>query len=79
LEDVEEMRLIDAKQASELLGVRLARLYELVRLKTLPFVRLGSRQIRFDPDELSEWAKQGGTGQGEASDRAVELSRHEGD
>jgi excisionase family DNA binding protein len=54
------MRLIDAKQASEILGVRLPRLYELVRLKTVPFVRIGSRQIRFDPDELSEWAKRGG-------------------
>ena len=54
------MLLITAKQASEMLSVRLPRLYELVRLKRLPFVRLGSRQIRFDPEELSEWAKQGG-------------------
>lgn len=54
------MRLIDAKEASEILGVRLPRLYELTRLKAVPFVRLGSRQIRFNPDELSAWAKQGG-------------------
>jgi excisionase family DNA binding protein len=49
------MRLIDAKQASKLLGVRLPRLYELTRLKRIPFVRLGERQIRFDPEILQAW------------------------
>lgn len=61
------MRLIDAKQASEILGVRLPRLYELTRLKKVPFVRFGPRQIRFDPEALAEWSKQGGSGEREAS------------
>ena len=73
------MRLINAKQASEILGIRLPRLYELARLKAVPCVRLGSKQIRFDPDKLDEWAKRGGTGQREASDSAETLHRHEGD
>ena len=59
------MRLINAKEASELLGVRLPRLYELTRLKMVPHVRIGARQLRFDPQDLSQWAKLGGSGEGE--------------
>jgi excisionase family DNA binding protein len=55
------MRLITAKEASEILGVRLARLYELVRLKVVPYVRLGPRQIRFDVEVLTAWSKSGGS------------------
>ena len=55
------MRLINAKQASEILGLRLPRLYELTRLKVVPHVRVGARQLRFDPLELRQWAKLGGT------------------
>jgi len=55
------MRLIDAKQASEILGLRLPRLYELVRSKTVPHVRVGARQLRFDPQELRQWARLGGS------------------
>jgi excisionase family DNA binding protein len=56
------MRLIKAKEAAELLDVRLPRLYELARLKVVPFVRFGPKQIRFDPDVLAEWSRQGGVG-----------------
>jgi excisionase family DNA binding protein len=55
------MQLIDAKQASEMLGLRLARLYELVRTKGVPHVRVGARQLRFDPQELQQWVRLGGT------------------
>jgi excisionase family DNA binding protein len=54
------MRLITAKQASEALGVALPRVYELARMKMVPSVKLGPRQIRFDPEALTEWAKHGG-------------------
>jgi excisionase family DNA binding protein len=54
------MRLIQAKRASEVLSVSLARLYELARLGIIPVVRLGPRQIRFDEDALTEWARRGG-------------------
>ena len=54
------MRLIQARRASEVLSVSLARLYELARLGVIPVVRLGPRQMRFDEDALTEWAKQGG-------------------
>lgn len=54
------MQLITAKQASELLSIRLPRLYELARLEVIPIVRLGPRQIRFDEAALAAWAKRGG-------------------
>ena len=50
------MRLINAKEASAMLGVRLPRLYELTRLKKVPFVKFG-KQIRFDPEILQAWVR----------------------
>ena len=54
------MRLITAREASKALGVALPRVYELARLNLIPSIRLGPRQIRFDPDSLEGWAKRGG-------------------
>lgn len=54
------MSLIQAKRASEVLSVSLARLYELARLGVIPVVRLGPRQIRFDEDALTEGVRRGG-------------------
>jgi excisionase family DNA binding protein len=54
------MRLITAREACESLGIRVARLYELVREGTVPCVRLGERQLRFDPEVLAAWSKNGG-------------------
>lgn len=65
------MRLITAKQASAILGVRLPRLYELTRLKKVPFVRFGERQLRFDPEILEAWIEQ------EASANAIGASDEE--
>jgi excisionase family DNA binding protein len=55
------MHLITAKEASQILGIRLARLYELTRLRLIPSVRMGEKAIRFDEAALAEWAKRGGT------------------
>jgi excisionase family DNA binding protein len=54
------MRLIKAKQAAEILDVRLPRLYELARTGTIPCVRLGEKTIRFIEDALQEFAERGG-------------------
>ncbi len=70
------MRLIQAKRASEVLSVSLARLYELARLGVIPVVRLGPRQIRFDEDALTEWARHGGlAGEGTGPVQVSELTR----
>jgi excisionase family DNA binding protein len=54
------MKLITATVAAEFLNIRVQRLYELVRQHAVPYVKLGSRQLRFDMDELIAWAKRGG-------------------
>lgn len=54
------MSLRTAEFVSELLNVPKARVYELVRLKILPVVRIGARQIRFDEQALHAWIKAGG-------------------
>jgi excisionase family DNA binding protein len=55
-----QMKLITATVASEFLNIRIQRLYELVRQRAIPYVKIGSRQLRFDMDELIAWAKRGG-------------------
>jgi excisionase family DNA binding protein len=56
------MRLLTAKQASEVLQVKLPRVYELARGILPPgvVVRIG-RQVRFDEESLSSWLANGGT------------------
>jgi len=54
------MQLITAKEASEILNIRLPRLYELTRQRLIPSVRLGERAIRFDEAALREWIERGG-------------------
>jgi len=54
------MHLITAKEASQILGIRLARLYELTRLHLVPSVRMGEKAIRFDEAALKEFIQSGG-------------------
>ena len=54
------MRLIRAKEAAELLDLRLPRLYELTRQNLIPSVRVGEKAIRFDETALKEFIERGG-------------------
>jgi len=54
------MRLIKAKEAAELLDLRLPRLYELTRQRLIPSVRVGEKAIRFDEAALKEFIDRGG-------------------
>lgn len=54
------MQLITAREASQILGIRLARLYELTRLRLIPAVRVGEKAIRFDEAALKEFIERGG-------------------
>ena len=58
--EVLKLKLITATEASEMLNIRLQRLYELVRQRAIPHVKIGARQLCFDPDELTAWVKRGG-------------------
>ena len=71
----ESMSLIQAKRASKVLSVSLARLYELARLGVIPVVRLGPRQIRFDEDALAQWVRQGGAVQDNGAVQASRMTR----
>lgn len=62
--------LVTAKEAAQFLNVRLPRLYELAREGQLPVVRVGAKQLRFDPDLLRDWAIQGGNAERELDSRS---------
>lgn len=47
--------LLDAGEAAQLLRVPRSTLYELVRSRGLPHVRIGERGLRFTRDSLQEW------------------------
>jgi excisionase family DNA binding protein len=47
--------LLDARQAAQLLGVPRSTLYELVRSRGLPHVRVGERALRFTRADLAAW------------------------
>lgn len=47
--------LLDARQAASLLEVPRSTLYELVRSRGLPHVRIGRRGLRFTRSGLAEW------------------------
>ena len=55
------MPFLTAKEVSVELNIPLARVYELTRIGELPCVRLGLKQLRYDPDALREWANRSGT------------------
>jgi excisionase family DNA binding protein len=50
-----EKSLLDANEAARLLHVPRSTLYELVRSRGLPHVRIGARGLRFTRPGLEEW------------------------
>lgn len=49
--------LLTAAEAARLLHVPRSTLYELVRSRGLPHVRIGDRALRFTRADLEEWIK----------------------
>jgi excisionase family DNA binding protein len=49
------MRLLTANEVANILRVSTARVYELARIKNIPSITLGQRQVRFDETALHEW------------------------
>jgi excisionase family DNA binding protein len=47
--------LLDAREAAKLLHVPRSTLYELVRSRGLPHVRIGQRGVRFTRTDLERW------------------------
>jgi excisionase family DNA binding protein len=53
-------KLLTVKEVSEMLDVKPARVYEMTREKSIPFVKLGERQYRYSELALINWIEQGG-------------------
>ena len=49
------MRLLTANEVANILRVSTARVYELARVKSIPSITLGQRQVRFDELALRNW------------------------
>jgi excisionase family DNA binding protein len=50
--------LLDANEAARLLHVPRSTLYELVRSRGLPHVRIGDRGLRFTRPDLARWVSE---------------------
>ncbi len=50
--------LLDAEEAARLLHVPRSTLYELVRSRGLPHVRIGERGLRFTRTDLERWVSE---------------------
>lgn len=50
--------LLDAAEAARLLHVPRSTLYELVRARGLPHVRIGRRGLRFTRTDLARWVEE---------------------
>jgi len=55
------MNLLTATEVAQILRVSKARVYELARLKMLPALTLGQRQVRFEEGALQKWITTGGS------------------
>lgn len=56
-----ERQILIADEVAEMLRVDRQRVYELVRRKAIPVIRLGERQYRFDAEAIRRWMTKGGT------------------
>jgi excisionase family DNA binding protein len=73
-----ETRLLVADEVAEMLRVDRQRIYELVRTRKIPVIRLGERQYRFSADAVRQWLENGGSVTGgvcESSRNTGEIER----
>ena len=53
-------KLLSAREVADLFGDDVQTVYRLARNNILPFVKLGNRKIKFSPEQIDEFIKQGG-------------------
>jgi len=56
-----EKQILLAGEVAEMLRVDRQRIYELVRRGTIPVIRIGERQYRFNAKAIKEWIECGGS------------------
>lgn len=52
--------ILTAKEVSELIRIKPARVWELIRQRKIPFILLGQRQYRFSKSAIEKWLENGG-------------------
>ena len=55
-----EKQILVAEEVAKLLRVDKQRIYELVRRKQIPVIRIGERQYRFGAEAIHRWLDAGG-------------------
>lgn len=53
-------KLLKVVDVGEILDLKPARIYELCREKSIPFILIGQRQYRFSKTALQNWIENGG-------------------
>lgn len=53
-------KLLKVSDVGEILDLKPARIYELCREKSIPFILIGQRQYRFSKTALDNWIENGG-------------------
>lgn len=56
-----DKQILVADEVAEMLRVDRQRVYELVRKRAIPVIRLGERQYRFDAEAIRDWMMRGGS------------------
>ncbi len=51
------MRLLDISQLSVMLNVKTRTIYDLVRKRQIPYIKIG-RLLRFDPNKIDKWREE---------------------
>ncbi len=68
-----EKQILVAEEVAELLRIDKQRVYELVRAKQIPFIRLGERQYRFSAEAIQDFLNEGGTQQAEGNTAGLNV------
>lgn len=61
-------KLLKVADVGEILDLKPARIYELCREKSIPFILIGQRQYRFSKTALQNWIENGGNRQSEVKE-----------
>jgi excisionase family DNA binding protein len=56
-----DKQILLADEVAEMQRVDRQRVYELARRNSIPVIRVGERQYRFNADAIRQWMEQGGS------------------
>jgi excisionase family DNA binding protein len=68
-----DKQILVADDVAKILRIDRQRVYELVRTKSIPFIRLGERQYRFSARAIQEFLDNGGTQKEETNNANLRM------